>query len=130
VLALAERRREVGDAINRSLVEHCQALRNKIQVMGAGSVAKRLATLLLWLAERYGDQLDDDELTIPIAISRGELASLISARIETTIRAMRGWERSGVIQTLADGFRICRPAVLEALTRAENRGRGSRPVAS
>lgn len=42
--------------VNRSLVAHSAALRQKIRIMTAGPVERRLAALLLHLAERFGDE--------------------------------------------------------------------------
>ncbi len=122
VLAVSTRSVEVASAISRVLLDHTKALQEKIGVMSAGSVPKRLATLFLSLGERFGDELDDDTLVIPVPLSRGELACLIGARVETTIRTVRRWERAGVVETRDDGFSIFDIRALIEETRA----RGSR----
>lgn len=122
VLAVSNRSAEVASAIARVLLDHTHALDEKICVMSAGSVPKRLATLFLSLGERFGDEVDDDTLVIPVPLSRGELACLIGARVETTIRTVRRWERAGVVETRDDGFSIRNIRALIEETRA----RGSR----
>jgi CRP-like cAMP-binding protein len=101
-------------ALQLTLVEHCEALQHKIRVMSAGCVERRLATLLLYLAERFGDVMIDGRVAVPVALSRSELAALIGATVETTIRAMRRWEREGIVATTHDGFSIGDPTRLRA----------------
>jgi CRP-like cAMP-binding protein len=122
VLAVSNRSAEVASAILRVLLDHTHALQEKIGVMSAGSVPKRLATLFLALGERFGDEIDDDTLVIPVPLSRGELACLVGARVETTIRTVRRWERAGILETRDDGFSIKNIRALIEETRA----RGSR----
>ncbi len=118
ILARMETRTDVARAIHRALLDHTHALQEKIRVMSAGAVPKRLATLLLTLAERFGDEPDGGGLVIPLAISRGELASLIGARVETTIRCIRQWEKAGVVETHADGFVVRDVEAIRAATKA------------
>ena len=81
LLAAAERRPALAWALARSLVEHGQALHEKIGIMSAGPVERRLKALLAHLLERFGDEYDDGTQRIPVALSRGELASLVGATV-------------------------------------------------
>lgn len=119
VLALASRNVAVADAMTRALLDHTRMLQEKITVMSAGSVPKRLATLFLSLAERFGDEREDGALTIPITLSRGELACLIGARVETTIRIVRRLETESIIETHSEGFVIRDVCALVEETRAK-----------
>jgi CRP-like cAMP-binding protein len=109
ILAAGKRHPEIAAALGRSLGEHGRALHDKIAIMSAGSVERRLKTLFALLMERFGDELDDGSRHIPIVLSRGELASLVGATIETTIRAMSKWQKQHLIATTPDGFRILDP---------------------
>jgi CRP-like cAMP-binding protein len=82
------------------------ALHDKVDVLSAGPVEARLATLLLKLYERFGDDCDDDTAVIPVALSRRELADFVSTSFETAIRIMSRWEKSGVLETQHGGFLI------------------------
>lgn len=104
VLAAMGLRPEVARSMNQALLEHIHALQEKIRIMSAGSVNRRLATLLLHLADRFGDELGDGSTLIPVNLSRGELASLIGARSETTIRTLSRWRKSGAVVSSAEGF--------------------------
>lgn len=103
-------------ALNASLVGHSQALHEKIRIMTAGAVPKRLATLLLSLAKRFGDDGDDGSTVIPLLLSRSECARLVGATVETTIRTFTRWERDGLVETTQGGFALHDPAALEQIT--------------
>lgn len=106
VLAAMAVKPEIGEAITRALLEHTRALQQKIEIMSAGSVPKRLATLLLYLAEKFGDEMGDGSTLVPVALSRSELARLVSATVETTIRTVSRWQKAHWLETNADGFVI------------------------
>ncbi len=97
---------EVATAVNASLVEHTQALQEKIRIMTAGAIPKRLATLFLHLVGRFGDELEDGSVLVPVALSRGELARVVGATVETTIRTMSRWGKQGLVETTPTGFVI------------------------
>lgn len=82
------------------------ALHDKVDVLSAGSVESRLATLLLKLYDRFGDDFDDGTSSIPVALSRRELAELVATSFETAIRVMTRWEREGVLDTTPTGFTV------------------------
>ncbi len=106
VLNLAKTDIRVASVFIKTLRDHTQTLTEKIIVMSAGSVDRRIATLFAFLYERFGDEMDDGRLTIPVPLSRLELSSFVGARVETVIRTVRGWERAGVLQTTPEGFII------------------------
>jgi CRP/FNR family transcriptional regulator len=89
------------------------ALEDEIDVLAAGPVEARMATLLIKLYAQFGDDSDDGTSFIPIALSRRELSDLISTSFETAIRVMTRWEREGVLATEPTGFVIKRMQVLE-----------------
>jgi len=95
------------------------ALLEKIDVLSAGGVESRLATLLLNLYDRFGDDMDDDVSHIPVVLSRQELADLVSTSFETAIRAMTRWEREGVAETTPQGFVLRNKVQLEKIAGRE-----------
>lgn len=101
----AARDLEVSQALSRGLRQHTNALRTKIDVLSAGRVQAKLALLLCDLWERYGDE-DEHGGVLPLALSRGTIASLVSARVETVIRQMTEWQREGVVTRAEAGFRL------------------------
>ncbi len=106
VLEAMQRDPALSQALNRSLVSHSCALREKIRIMTAGTVERRLAELLRHLADRFGDELESGGVAIPVALSRNDLARLVGATIETTIRTMSRWQKANVLSTTPEGFII------------------------
>jgi len=90
------------------------ALHDKVEVLSAGSVESRLATLLIKLYDRFGDDFDDGSSSIPVALSRRELAELVATSFETAIRVMTRWEREGVLDTTPNGFTVHKLDALRA----------------
>lgn len=119
VMEAMERHPSVGVALNRSLVEHSTALRGKIHILASGSVERRLVALLTHLASRFGDELDDGFTGIPVVLSRTELACLVGTTVETTIRVMSRWQKSGLVDTTPEGFRIRSIEALESSTAGD-----------
>jgi CRP/FNR family transcriptional regulator len=86
--------------------------------MSAGKIEKRLATLLLHLASRFGDDHDDGTTFIPLRLTRAECARLIGATNETTIRTFTRWQKKGLVETTPDGFSLHDVDALTQITRA------------
>lgn len=114
VLELSTIEPAVATALQQALLRHSRALHTKVLIMSAGSVRARLANLFLHLAERFGEESSDGATVVPLSLSRGALASLVSARAETIIRALRPWEKDGVVVTTGEGFRLADLSALRA----------------
>jgi CRP-like cAMP-binding protein len=97
---------QLGLSLARSVQQKLNTLMAKIDVLSAGSVEARLATLLVQLEERFGDEFDDGTVRVPVTLARQELAELVSTSFETAIRAMTKWEREGIVETTPHGFTI------------------------
>jgi CRP/FNR family transcriptional regulator len=83
-----------------------------------GPVEWRIARLFLMLAERLGRR-QGATVTIPLALSRQEIADLTATTIETAIRVMSRWGREGLVSTEAAGFTISDVGALRAAAREE-----------
>lgn len=105
----------LANALVRALLDHARLLHSKIDVLTAGPVPDRIATFLLDLAERFGDEREDGSMAIPLALSRDQVASYVDARVETVIRCLSAWRRQGLLVLEADATVI--PSV-DALRRA------------
>lgn len=88
-------------------IEHAaESLLDKVDVLSAGSVEARLATLLLKLNNRFGDDFEDGTSEVPVALSRRDLAEFVATSLETAIRVMSRWEREGLLKTTRRGFTL------------------------
>lgn len=120
--ALSAIRRDAALSLNLlcSLETRLSLLHDKIDVLSAGSVEARLATLLLKFYEQLGDDFDDGASRIPVPLSRQELADLVSTSFETAIRVLARWERAGVVSTDADGFTLKNMGALRSASGLPN----------
>lgn len=115
VLACMESCPQLGVSIACAIHTKLMSLHDSIDVLSAGAVESRLATALLKLYERFGDDFDDGTSSIPVTLARRELADLVSTAVETAIRTMTRWEREGIVTTLENGFVIRDHEALRAI---------------
>ena len=80
-----------------------------------GPVEKRIARLLVMLATRVGRRAGAGA-TIPLALSRQEIADMTATTVETAIRVMSRWGKENVVITGPDAFTIPDLQALAALT--------------
>ncbi|MFZ5896966.1 MAG: Crp/Fnr family transcriptional regulator [Myxococcota bacterium] len=107
-------------ALLRATQSYADVLTSKVDVLSAGSVSRRLARLFLALGERFGDELEEGSLVIPVSLSRRELSLLVGSCMESVIRVVSAWQKQGLLRTSANGFELIAPSMLrEVATRAE-----------
>ena len=106
LLQTASRDPKLALAMARGVQAELRAAHDKIDVLSAGGVEARLALLLLKLYNKFGDDFDDGTSRIPVALTRRDLADLVSTSFETAIRVMTRWERQGLVSTEDDGFTL------------------------
>lgn len=80
-----------------------------------GPVEKRIARLLFMLAARVGKRVGSGA-TIPLALSRQEIADMTATTVESAIRVMSRFGKENVVITGGDGFSIPDLRALEVLT--------------
>jgi CRP-like cAMP-binding protein len=119
IRAAMESHAPLARSVERSLVAHARELEEKVRIMSAGCVERRLTTLLSHLFDRFGDELEDGSHIVPVVLSRAELASLVGATIETTIRTMCRLQRAGLVSTVREGFVVHAPERLAGLESSE-----------
>jgi CRP-like cAMP-binding protein len=89
-------------------------LTNRLATLSGARVEPRLARVFLKMADEMG-RPDAGGTSIPLSLSRQELADLSGTTIETAIRIMSRWGKSGVVRTVKDGFVIADRARLEEM---------------
>jgi CRP/FNR family transcriptional regulator len=97
-----------------SLTQRLIELTRRMSDLTGGRVEVRFARLFLKLAAKLG-QVDADGIAIPMHLSRQELADLAGTTIETCIRVMSRWGKTGILRTEKEGFTILDRNALEAL---------------
>lgn len=89
-------------------------LTNRLADLSGARVEERLARLFLHRLDALGRQ-ERGGLFLPLKLSRQELADLSGTTIETAIRVMSRWGKSGLVKTEDDGFVVYDRTALERL---------------
>jgi len=115
VLSAADRHPEIAAVLNRALLQHTSSLRSKIDIVSAGTVPRRVAALLLHLAERFGHPIAGGAIQVDPALTREQIGQLVNARTETVIRIMSRWSKADWIEGTSASLRIMRIDMLERI---------------
>ncbi len=81
----------------RGMARRSRMLMQKIKELAAGGVEYRIAHLLLKLADRIGEEKENTGITIPLVLSRQDIADLVGTTVETAIRVMSRWRKMGIV---------------------------------
>jgi CRP-like cAMP-binding protein len=98
-----------------ALTHRLVTLTSRLAERTGGRVETRFSRLFLKLAEDIG-QPADGGVFIPMALSRQELADLLGTTVETSIRTMSRWGKSGIVSTEKSGFLVTDLDALERLS--------------
>ena len=99
----------------RGMARRQRMLMQKIKELAAGGVEYRIAHLLLKLADRIGEEATSNGITIPIVLSRQDIADLVGTTVETAIRVMSRWRKMGIVVNDKRGILIRDRETLEDL---------------
>ncbi len=119
VLALVERGGPPALAVLKELSARTMLLCEQISTLSAKTVQRRLARLLLRLADGSGIPLEGGKMRVPVPLSRRELAALVGTSIETAIRVMSRMNKDGIVRQASRGF------VIEDMKRLRDAARTS-----
>ena len=112
---LLERRPSLVRGLLVALTHRLVTLTSRLAERTGGRVETRFARLFLKLADDIG-QPRPEGIFIPMALSRQELADLLGTTVETAIRIMSRWGKSGIVSTEKGGFVVADLEALEALS--------------
>ncbi|OIP08404.1 MAG: hypothetical protein AUK49_11550 [Betaproteobacteria bacterium CG2_30_68_42] len=112
----------VGVALMRLLLKFIEVMRSKIEITSAGFVPCRLQVLMLYLADHFGHWDAEGHATVPLALTREQIAEIIGVRLETVVRELKRWEREGWIDISSRGY------VIKHLNLVGGCDAGSNPV--
>lgn len=119
VLAALTQHGAAAVALGRYLGRMNDLLTRRLALSTATADA-RLARILLDLAERFGDELEDGSTLIPLRVTRAQLAALVGATVETTIRTLSRWTRDGHIVSDEHGIVLRHPIQLSGIAGADD----------
>lgn len=104
---------ELQTWIREMVLHHEQVLRDKIDMLNAGSVENRVFELLNHLIRRFGKQESHLQHFIPIKLTRSQIGKLVDVRVETIIRLLSRWQKLKLISLQDSGIRIENLPLLE-----------------
>ena len=112
--ALLERHPTLVRGFLLGLTQRIVELTRRIPEVAGSRVETRFAHLFLKLADKMG-RPGAEGVTIPVALSRQDLADLTGTTIETCIRIMSRWGKDEIVRTEKDSFVLVDKATLEEL---------------
>jgi CRP/FNR family transcriptional regulator len=86
-------------------------------LLGRRSAEEKVATFLVSWRDRLARQ-NAPSATLPLPMSRQDIADYLGLTIETVSRTFTKLERDGVIEIISGGVRLLDPARAEALAAA------------
>ncbi|UPK38518.1 helix-turn-helix domain-containing protein [Bradyrhizobium sp. 186] len=103
--------------INELAIRELSQARDHMVLLGRRSAGEKVATLLLGWRER-SFSLRGPSNTVPLPMSRQDIADYLGLTIETVSRTFTKLERHGVIEIIHGGINLLDPARVEALAAA------------
>lgn len=97
---------ELQSWIREMILLHEQILRDKIDIINAGSVELRVFELLKHLVRRFGQHESAVKHTIPIGLTRAQVGNLVDIRPETIIRLISRWQKQKLLEWSGEGILI------------------------
>jgi CRP/FNR family transcriptional regulator len=100
--------------INELAVKELGQAQNHMVLLGRRSAEEKVATFLVGWRNRMAE-LPGPSHTLPLPMSRQDIADYLGLTIETVSRTFTKFEREGVIEIVHGGVRILNPARAQAL---------------
>ena len=103
--------------INEFTIRELAQAREHMVLLGRRSAEEKVATFLVTWRDRLARQ-NGPSATLPLPMSRQDIADYLGLTIETVSRTFTKLERDGVIEIISGGVRLRDPARAEALAAA------------
>lgn len=84
-----------------------------------GRVEERISSVLLMLAESYGD-VNGETVSIRIPLTRQDIAEMAGTTVESTIRTMSRWQKQGLVTTRKQHIHIVKPENLQQICEGQS----------
>ena len=119
--ALLDRHPSLSRSLIAELTRLYLSLAHKLEGMRGQRVEARIARLFLSLAQRMGRETDEGTV-IPMGLSRQEVADMVGTTVESAIRVLSRWGRTGVLVTGQGRFVIPSCDNLRAIAEGRDEG--------
>lgn len=96
-----------------------EAFIRKIDIVSAGTVARRMARLMSLLVERYGEASPDGGSHLPFRLTLEQIGAIVDNRFETVARVLADWRKEGWLSIDENGYHFSRLDRLKALLASD-----------
>lgn len=96
---LVQRYPDLAWALIQELGRRLQGAHETIRSLAVENVERRVARVVLRMANTAGERLDDGTVRISVPLSRQDIADMAGTVIETAIRALSKFQKQGLIET-------------------------------
>ena len=86
-------------ALIQELGRRLQGAHERIRSLAVEKVERRVARVVLRMANTAGERLDDGTVRISVPLSRHDVADMAGTVIETAIRALSKFQKQGLVET-------------------------------
>jgi|GEM_PF-1185540 len=97
---------EISLWVRDMLLLHEQVLYEKIDILNAKTVARKVYELLNHLVRRFGFFTPDSYCCVDVGITKSQIAKMTDTRVETIIRLFSQWEKQGIVHWKKEGIVI------------------------
>lgn len=91
------------NSVNEALIHHIQQFQEFLEILHCRSVEASLLRLLIWLAKKFGHQVEQGQL-IELRLTHQEIAETIGTTRVTVTRLLNDFEKQGLIERLPHKF--------------------------
>ncbi len=106
LLRCAERQPALAEPLRAEIGRFTEAFLRKIDIVSAGAVSARVATLLTGLIERHGTAIGANAACLPYRLTLAQIGSIADARVETVARVFGEWKKQGWLSIDSDGIHV------------------------
>jgi len=112
---LVQEHPDLAWALIEELGRRLQQAHEKIRSLAVEKVERRVARLLLRMANTTGERLPGGAVRITVPLSRQDIADMAGTVVETAIRTMSKFQKQGWIETREGHIVLLRPHELVAI---------------
>ncbi|MBV6459461.1 MAG: hypothetical protein HONBIEJF_02609 [Fimbriimonadaceae bacterium] len=99
ILGLYQENAQLRDMMLRNLAPRLRRAHDMMARMSAGKIEHRIAAVLLILADSYGRSGKLGGIRLNVPLTRQDIAEMAGTTVETCIRVMSRWQKSGIVTT-------------------------------
>ncbi len=114
-VALVQRHPGLAWALIQELGRRLQGAHETIRSLAVERVERRVARVVLRMANTAGERLDNGAVRITVQLSRQDIADMAGTVIETAIRALSKFQKQGLVETREGHIVLLKPHQLVAI---------------